>query len=114
MKLDVVKLTRQLVAYPSESQTSNVEVTEFIADILAQMDFEIERLPYVDKNGVDKISIVARLGKGSGGLSLMSHDDDTRKEILGAAGRPDDGTILDAVNLNNLDDWTELHNAVTG
>ena len=75
MKLDVVKLTRQLVSYPSESQTSNVEVTECIADILSTLDFEIERLPYVDKNGVDKISIVGRLGKGSGGLSLMSHDD---------------------------------------
>lgn len=75
MKLDVVQLTRQLVSFPSESQTSNVEVTEYIADVLAQLNFEIERLPYVDKNGVDKISIVARLGKGSGGLSLMSHDD---------------------------------------
>ena len=75
MKLDVVKLTRQLVSFPSESQTSNVEVTECIADVLNQLNFEIERLPYVDKNGVDKISIVGRLGKGSGGLSLMSHDD---------------------------------------
>jgi acetylornithine deacetylase len=75
MKLDVVKLTRDLVSYPSESQTSNVEVTQHISDLLAQLDFEIEHLPYVDKNGVDKVSIVARLGKGSGGLSLMSHDD---------------------------------------
>jgi acetylornithine deacetylase len=75
MKLDVVQLTRRLVAFPSESQTSNVEVTEYIADILNDLQFEIERLPYVDKNGVDKISIVARLGRGSGGLSLMSHDD---------------------------------------
>ena len=33
------------------------------------------------------------------------HDDDTRKEILDAAGKEDDGTIKDAVNLNNLDDW---------
>ena len=29
-----------------------------------------------------------------------------------AAGVGDDGSILDAVNLNNLDDWTELHNAL--
>ena len=33
------------------------------------------------------------------------HDDATRAEILGAAGRADDGSIKDAVNLNNLDDW---------
>jgi acetylornithine deacetylase len=75
MKPDVVKLTRDLVSYPSESQTSNVEVTQHVTDLLAQLGFEIERLPYIDKNGIDKISIVARLGKGSGGLSLMSHDD---------------------------------------
>ena len=27
----------------------------------------------------------------------------------GASGIDDDGSILDAVNLNNLDDWYELH-----
>jgi hypothetical protein len=37
------------------------------------------------------------------------HDDDTRREILGAAGREDDGSIKDAVNLNNLDDWATFH-----
>ncbi len=37
------------------------------------------------------------------------HDDDTRKGILGASGIEDDGSILDAVNLNNLDDWSEFH-----
>ena len=42
------------------------------------------------------------------------HDDDTRGSILSAAGVADDGSILDAVNLNNLDDWTEMHAAVTG
>ena len=43
-----------------------------------------------------------------------NHADDTRGEILSAAGIQDSGSILDAVNLNNLDDWTELHSAVTG
>lgn len=37
------------------------------------------------------------------------HADETRSEILGDAGRPDDGTIKDAVNLNNLDDWAAFH-----
>tara|TARA_B100000902_G_scaffold186104_1_gene178474 strand:+ start:113 stop:547 length:435 start_codon:yes stop_codon:yes gene_type:complete len=41
------------------------------------------------------------------------HDDKTRSGILTAAGKQDDGSILDAVNLNNLDDWTELHNALS-
>ena len=42
-----------------------------------------------------------------------NHDDETRGSILSAAGVGDDGSILDAVNLNNLDDWTELHNALS-
>ena len=42
-----------------------------------------------------------------------NHDDETRGSILDAAGLSDDGSILDAVNLNNLDDWTELHDALS-
>ena len=37
------------------------------------------------------------------------HADDTRAEILAACGLEDNGTILDAVNLNNLDDWQSFH-----
>ena len=40
-----------------------------------------------------------------------NHDDDTRKSILAASGIDDNGTILDAINLNNLDDWQEFHAA---
>ncbi len=39
------------------------------------------------------------------------HSDDTRKSILEAAGRPDDGSLKDAVNLNNLDDWQSFYNS---
>jgi len=41
------------------------------------------------------------------------HSDETRKNILAANGLPDDGSVLpDAINLNNLDDWFEFHQAV--
>ena len=42
-----------------------------------------------------------------------NHDDETRKKVLGACGIPDDAAAAkDAVNLNNLDDWYEFHQAV--
>jgi hypothetical protein len=41
-----------------------------------------------------------------------NHDDATRKSILDANGIADQGKILDAINLNNLDDWYEFHAAV--
>ena len=41
------------------------------------------------------------------------HDDATRKGILGASGLPDDGSTLPgAIDLNNIDDWFEFHQAV--
>ena len=41
------------------------------------------------------------------------HDDETRKNILGNCNLPDDASApRDAVNLNNLDDWYEFHQAV--
>jgi len=42
-----------------------------------------------------------------------NHDDETRKGILGSCGIADDASAFrDAVNLNNLDDWYEFHQAV--
>ena len=38
-----------------------------------------------------------------------NHDDATRSAILGAVGIADTGAILDAINLNNLEDWQEFH-----
>ena len=42
-----------------------------------------------------------------------NHDDETRKGILGSCGIADDASAFkDGVNLNNLDDWYEFHQAV--
>jgi hypothetical protein len=42
-----------------------------------------------------------------------NHDGETRKGILSACGIDDDAAApKDAVNLNNLDDWYEFHQAV--
>ncbi len=58
----------------------------------------------LDKGSVDKLNAAIR-----GYL----HDDATRKSILGANGLADDANApKDAVNLNNLDDWKEFHEAV--
>ena len=41
------------------------------------------------------------------------HEEATRKGILTASGLPDDGSVNPgAVDLNNLDDWQEFHQAV--
>jgi hypothetical protein len=60
----------------------------------------------------------AKVDKGSiykHNVAIMGyiHDDETRKGILSASGIPDDGSVNPgAVDLNNLDDWFEFHQAV--
>ncbi|HEY5704814.1 MAG TPA: hypothetical protein VIS96_04500 [Terrimicrobiaceae bacterium] len=57
---------------------------------------------------IDKASIETL----NASLSGYNHDDGTRRSVLGAAGLADDENApRDAVNLNNLDDWTEFHSA---
>lgn len=71
-----------------------------------QLENWIKQQPGVklDKGSVDKLNDAIR---------GYIHDDATRKSICGAAGIQDDATAFkDAVNLNNIDDWTEFHNAV--
>src|SRR6266702_1455818 len=66
---------------------------------------------WVKKNGtkVDQASIE----KLNAAIRSYNHDDDTRKSILNANGLMDDaGACKDAVNLNNLDDWKEFHQAL--
>ena len=53
--------------------------------------------------------VVAKLNASIAGYH---HTDEVRKTILGASAIPDDGTILDAINLNNLDDWLSFHSEV--
>lgn len=38
-----------------------------------------------------------------------NHRDEVRTEILKVVGRADDGSVKDAVTLNNLDDWHAFH-----
>ena len=58
----------------------------------------------LDKSSVDSLNSAIR---------GYIHDDETRGSICSGAGMANDGSApRDAVNLNNLDDWTEFHTAV--
>jgi hypothetical protein len=55
----------------------------------------------------------ATVGKLNDSIKGYIHDDDTRKGIFAANGLTDSSCAFrDAVNLNNLDDWYEFHQAV--
>ncbi|CAI8011974.1 Succinyl-diaminopimelate desuccinylase [Geodia barretti] len=75
MGLDVVQLTRDIVAINSVSQRSNEEVSDLLENTLKRCEFEVERLEYVDDNGERKVSLVGKKGEGSDGFGLFSHSD---------------------------------------
>lgn len=75
MDHDVLSLTKTMVAMRSETTESNAAVTDFIHEWLAERGFAIERLHYLDSNGVEKHNLVAKKGEGSGGLGFFSHSD---------------------------------------
>ncbi len=88
------------------------------ADKQAVQDFVKEKKPtypefetWVKANG--KSVDAEAIEKHNSAIRGYNHEDDTRKEILGNCGLPDDASApKDAVNLNNLDDWYEFHQAV--
>lgn len=54
----------------------------------------------------------AAVAKLNAAIIGYNHTDDVRSSILSGCGVPDEGKILDAINLNNLDDWNTFHKEV--
>ena len=84
-------------------------VKKFIADskpTYAQFEGWVKNQPGVK---LDKATIY----KHNQSILGYIHDDGTRKGILSANGVADDGSVSPgAVDLNNIDDWYEFHQAV--
>ena len=83
-------------------------VRKFITDskpTYAQFEAWIKKQPGVK---LDKATIY----KHNAAIMGYIHDDATRKGILSASGITDEGSVNPgAVDLNNLDDWYEFHQA---
>lgn len=83
-------------------------VKKFITDskpTYPQFEEWVKKQPGVklDKATVQKLNLA---------IQGYIHADDTRKSILGASGIADERSVSpDAINLNNLDDWYEFHQA---
>jgi hypothetical protein len=67
---------------------------------------EFEKWILDQKGGKLDAKAVADFNAAASGYN---HDDATRKSILDGAGIKDDGSIKDAVHLNQLEDWTAFH-----
>ncbi len=72
---NVETLARKLISIDSQSHVSNTPLAEFVAEYLEPFANEIERIEYTDEGGRRKVSLVALVGKGTGGLALSAHMD---------------------------------------
>lgn len=96
MVIDALGLKREAVL--DYIKTSRPTYPQFEAWIKKQPGVKL------DKSSVDTLNNAIR---------GYIHKDDVRKTVLSASSIPDDaGAPRDAVNLNNLDDWKEFHDAV--
>jgi acetylornithine deacetylase len=73
--MNALDYTRELVAFGSISSVSNVEICDHLERVLKGLEFETERIDYVDKAGVHKSNVVGKRGNGSGGLAYFAHTD---------------------------------------
>ena len=69
------QMTKDLVVFPSVSDVSNEAVSQFVADQLEALRFEIEWHQYVDSKHQTKVSLVAKRGQGSRGVAYLAHTD---------------------------------------
>lgn len=49
-----LEFAQQLVAFDSVSRKSNIDVSDYVSNVLKQLQFDVERLEYTDDQGVRK------------------------------------------------------------
>lgn len=77
--MPVKETLAELVALDSVSVRSNIPVIDYLAARCAAMGFVVQRFPYTDPNGVEKINLLAVAGPSSTAvnveLALVGHTD---------------------------------------
>jgi len=71
--IDVFEATAEFVSHDSSSKKSNAGVSRAISKWMRKVGLKVEQIEYDD--GVKKVNLVGKKGKGTGGLALMAHCD---------------------------------------
>jgi acetylornithine deacetylase len=73
--MDALQHTKELVAFPTVSTSSNAAICAYLEEVLKKLGFATERIKYVDPQGVDKVNVVGKKGRGTGGMAYFGHTD---------------------------------------
>ena len=75
-ELDAKELLQDLIRFETVSRvSSNVEVTDFVDQILRDLGFTTERVNYVDEQGLAKSNVIGRAGPAGRGMAYFGHTD---------------------------------------
>ena len=74
-RMDALQDTRELVAFPTVSTSCNAAICAYLEEVPKKLGFATERVEYVDSNGVDKVNVVGKKGRGTGGMAYFRHTD---------------------------------------
>ena len=71
-----IELLSEMVAFPSVSSTSNVDVSRWVENQLKSRGFRTEWLSYTDSRGIEKVCVSGQIGPTEGrGLAYFCHSD---------------------------------------
>ncbi|MCA9094717.1 MAG: M20/M25/M40 family metallo-hydrolase, partial [Planctomycetaceae bacterium] len=70
-----VDLVSELIRFESTSSLSNAEISGYLVDLFPRLDFEVEQVEYESPPGVRKVNVIAKKGKGTGGVAYFGHSD---------------------------------------
>ncbi|HEY6564257.1 MAG TPA: M20 family metallopeptidase [Pirellulaceae bacterium] len=95
VSISTLELACDLIRFPSVSSTSNAAIADYLANWLSARGGFVERLEY-QREGVLKVCLVVKFGKGSGGLAYAAHLDVVPADSWsGPGGDPFDPTVVD-------------------
>lgn len=73
--MDALAYTRDLVEFESTSYLANAAVSDYVEDALRTLGCRTERVEYDDAQGVRKVNVIGRKGRGVGGTAYFAHTD---------------------------------------
>lgn len=73
--LKALRYAKRLIGFDTTSSLSNSLASKYIERKLTKYGFVVEKLEYRDENGVKKVSVVGKKGRGTGGFAYFGHSD---------------------------------------
>ncbi len=92
--MHALRLAQEMIAHDSVSVRSNAPVAALMRGWLEGLGFDVEQLEMTDSAGQLKVSLVAKRGKGKGGIAYFCHNDVVPVDDWNAAaGGPFSGAV---------------------